>query len=326
MKLSLLLTLLLRGLLVSLGLGWLVLCVVVPMRLLASTPPDSIIPLPVAPIVLPSPTPVPTPRIVSYHAHTLAPGEDLEGVALIGGSAAQRIIEYNRLTGAPQAGRALIVPQLEGQPASLPHAPVLVVQGRTEQPRVALTLDAGAGSAPVPRILEVLRERDTQLTFFLTGTWAAENPDLARQIVADGHELANHSLTHSDFTTLSDAAIMQELSETERILQRITGASTRPFFRPPYGAYNSRVLLATIEQGYLPIYWTFDSLDSVGAPKSAEFLVQRVTGTYTPAELRGAIILAHCGSEATAEALPTILDRFDAMGLQVGTLSEVLGP
>lgn len=321
MKLSLLF-MLLRGLLVSLGLGWLVLCVVVPMRMIA--PGSAIIPLPVAPIVLPTPTP--TPGIVSYRAHTLAPGEDLEGVALIGGSAAQRIIDYNRLTGAPQAGRALIVPQLEGQPGSLPHAPVLVVQGRTEQPRVALTLDAGAGSAPVPRILEVLRERDIQLTFFLTGTWAAENPDLARQMVADGHELANHSLTHADFTTLSDEAIVQELAETERLIQEITGASTRPFFRPPYGAYDSRVLLTTIEQGYLPIYWTFDSLDSVGEPKSAEFLVQRITGTFTPAELRGAIILAHCGSESTAEALPTLLDRFDAMGLQVGTLSEVLGP
>jgi peptidoglycan/xylan/chitin deacetylase (PgdA/CDA1 family) len=311
---------------VSLGLGWLALCVVVPIRLIAPTSASTIVPLPVAPIVLPSPTPAPTPRIVGYRAHTLAPGENLEGVALIGGSDAQRIIDYNRLTGAPQAGRSLIVPQLDGLNGSLPHAPVLVVQGHTDQPRVALTLDAGAGSAPVPRILEVLRERDIRLTFFLTGTWAAENPALAREIVADGHELANHSLTHADFTTLSDEAIIQELAETERLIQHITGASTRPFFRPPYGAYDSRVLLTTIEQGYLPIYWTFDSLDSVGPPKSAEFLVQRITATYTPAELRGAIILAHCGSEATAEALPTVLDRLNEMGLQVGTLSEVLGP
>src|SRR5262249_46143073 len=104
------------------------------------------------------------------------------------------------------------------------------------------------------------------------------------------------------------------------------GASARPLFRPPYGAYDKGVLATTIALGYLPIYWTLDSLDSVGEPKTPEFLIERVTGTLTPQQLRGAIILAHCGSPATAEALPTILDRFAQMGLEVHTVSEVLGP
>ncbi len=108
-------------------------------------------------------------------------------------------------------------------------------------------------------------------------------------------------------------------------MQDATGVTTRPLFRPPYGAYDERVLDTVIGEGYLPIYWTLDSLDSVGEPKTPEFLIERVTNALTPEQLRGAIILAHCGSAPTADALPQILDRFAEMGLEVKTVSEVLG-
>jgi peptidoglycan/xylan/chitin deacetylase (PgdA/CDA1 family) len=165
-----------------------------------------------------------------------------------------------------------------------------------------------------------------QITFFLTGRWIRENPELARQIVADGHEIANHSFSHPDFTTLSDAEILAELRTTEQAMQEVTGVTTKPYFRPPYGAYDARVLNLVIAEGYLPIYWTLDSLDSVGEPKTPAFLVERIIGGLTPADQHGAIILAHCGSQATAEALPTVLDRYAAMGIEVRPLSDVLGP
>ncbi len=316
----------LRNLALGLGVGWLVVCVVAPVILLAPKQrEETIMPLPIAPVVLPTPTDRLSPRIVGYNAYTLAGSESLQEIAHIGGSDAASIMDYNRLHTVPVAGRTLIVPHLEGQVNTLPQVPVLVVQGRTDQPRVALTLDAGAGSAPASRMLDTLRERQVHVTFFLTGTWMQQNPQLVRRMVAEGHEIANHSLTHPDFTTLDAAQMIEEIGETERLAGEIAGATTRPFFRPPYGAYNSHVLLTAIEQGYLPIYWTLDSLDSVGTPKTAAFLVERVTTTLSPEELHGAIILAHCGSESTAEALPIMLDRFAAMGLEVRPLSEVLG-
>ena len=107
-------------------------------------------------------------------------------------------------------------------------------------------------------------------------------------------------------------------------MHETTGTSTKPFFRPPYDAYNARVLSTAEGEGYLPIYWTFDSLDSVGAPKTPEFLLERITTKLPPAQMRGAIILAHCGSAPTADALPRILDRFAEMGFEVKKLSEVL--
>jgi peptidoglycan/xylan/chitin deacetylase (PgdA/CDA1 family) len=255
----------------------------------------------------------------------VAEGETLAQIAANGGSMPELIASYNRLSSPPQPGRALIVPRLAGQSSVLADTPLMVRRGSAGRPWVALTLDAGASAEPTPRMLDTLRERGVRVTFFLTGRWIAENPELTKRIVAEGHELANHTYRHPDLTTLDDEAIRRELAETEAALRAVAPAtSLRPFFRPPYGAYDERVQHVVQAEGYLPVYWTLDSLDSVGEPKTPAFLLERVTAELTPEQLRGAIILAHCGSAPTADALPAILDRFAELGLEVRPLSEVL--
>jgi peptidoglycan/xylan/chitin deacetylase (PgdA/CDA1 family) len=277
----------------------------------------------------PSPIPASTPAQPAaapgdYAGHVVEQGETLATIAARGGSTPELIARYNRLEGEPRPGRMLIVPRVAGADSALESAPLLVQRGQADKPWVALTLDAGADAAPVPAMLKTLREHNVKITFFLTGKWIKDNPDLARQIVADGHEIANHTFTHPDMRNLSDTAILKELADTEALLQATTGASSRPLFRPPYGAYDERVLRLVVGAGYLPIYWTLDSLDSVGEPKTPDFLFERVTAKLTPEKLRGAIILAHCGSQPTAEALPRILDRFVELGLEVKKVSEIL--
>lgn len=277
----------------------------------------------------PSPTATaePTPATIrGYTAHVLASGETLEAVAAAQASDAALIARYNHLQQAPKPGQPLIIPQLEGKAGGQDSPPPLVRRGRGDMPWVALTLDAGGTAENVPEVLATLREHHAHITFFLTGEWIRENPELTRQIVADGHEIGNHTLDHPDLTTLDDASIQRELAETEALLHQAAGeaASIRPFFRPPFGAYDERVLRVAVGEGYLPIYWTFDSLDSVGKPKTPEFLVERVTGHLPPDQLRGAIILAHCGLAPTAAALPQILDRLAELGLEVRPISDVL--
>lgn len=273
----------------------------------------------------PPATPAPAPAIAGYTGHIVAEGETLELIAANGGSAPELIAAYNLLSAPPRPGRALIVPRLAGQTSALAEDSIMVTRGSADRPWVALTLDAGAGSAPAAQILDTLRDRGVRVTFFLTGKWIAENPELTRRMVAEGHELANHTYSHPDLTRLDDAAVRKELADTEAILQETApGASLRPFFRPPYGAYDDRVVRIVQAEGYLPVYWTLDSLDSVGEPKTPAFLLERITARLTPEQLRGAIILAHCGSQATADALPAILDRFAEMGFEVRRLSEVL--
>jgi peptidoglycan/xylan/chitin deacetylase (PgdA/CDA1 family) len=271
----------------------------------------------------PSPAP-PSAAPADYAGHVVQPGETLATIAARGGSTPELIAQYNDLEGEPKPGQMLLVPRAAGADRTLESAPLLVQRGRADKPWVALTLDAGADAAPVPAMLKTLREHNVKITFFLTGKWINDNPDLAREIVADGHEIANNTFTHPDMRNLSDAAIRKELADTEVLLAETTGASSRPLFRPPYGAYDKRVLQLVVGAGYLPVYWTLDSLDSVGEPKTPDFLFERVTAKLPPEKLRGAIILAHCGSQPTADALPRILDRFAAMGFEVKKVSEVL--
>jgi peptidoglycan/xylan/chitin deacetylase (PgdA/CDA1 family)/LysM repeat protein len=287
-------------------------------------PPTST-PTSVPPTTLPSTiTPTIPPVAAAYAGYRVRAGDTLESIAARSGSLPELIRDYNLLAGEPAPGAALIIPLLEAN-SSFDNEPLLVKRGPTDRPWVAFTLDAGAGAEPVADMLATLRERGVTITFFLTGRWIRENPDLARRIVADGHEIANHTVTHADLRTLDDDAIRAEILETDSIMREVAGVGTRPFFRPPYGAYDERVLRVVQREGFLPVYWTLDSLDSVGEPKTPEFLIERVTAHLTPERLRGAIILAHCGNPATAEALPAILDRFSAMGLEVRKLSEVLG-
>ena len=78
------------------------------------------------------------------------------------------------------------------------------------------------------------------------------------------------------------------------------------------------------DQGYRSIYWTWDSLDSIGKPKSKDFIVQRVTGASVP--LDGAIILQHVAAETSVAALPEILTNLYGRGLRVVTITELLAP
>jgi peptidoglycan/xylan/chitin deacetylase (PgdA/CDA1 family) len=191
--------------------------------------------------------------------------------------------------------------------------------------RIALTFDAGATGTTCPRIMAALHDHGVHITMFFTGKFAEQYPDCLKEAVADGHELGNHTYSHLDSRDLTDDQLIGELSRAEIIIRNLTGVSTKPYWRPPFGAYNAHVLNVAASQGYRSIYWTLDSLDSVGQPKTPDFIFNRVTNTKG-VELDGAIILQHFGSDASADALPRELDRLQEMGLQVVTISGLLSP
>lgn len=185
---------------------------------------------------------------------------------------------------------------------------------------VALTFDAGSDDGRATTVLETLRANHLHVTFFLTGQWVETYPDLARQVAADGHELANHSYYHPDFTKLSNDKIAWELSYTDQIIQANLGRTSRPWFRPPFGARDQRVLDLARGLGYLSIYWTLDSGDW-RANATAAAVTTRVLKSVGP----GDIVVHHVAAQATAEALPTIVENIQARGLRIVTVSELLG-
>ncbi len=154
-------------------------------------------------------------------------------------------------------GAAAPAPEPTPQPQEY-TGPVEIGRGHPAQPEIALTFDCGAGAGPTPRILGALRAAGVRATFFVTGQWATQNPELLRQIAAE-YDIANHSWSHRDFTKLSEAEIIRELEATEEVIVSLTGRTTKPFWRAPFGARNDRVLAAAARAGWpVHVFWTVE--------------------------------------------------------------------
>jgi peptidoglycan/xylan/chitin deacetylase (PgdA/CDA1 family) len=201
-----------------------------------------------------------------------------------------------------------------------PVSPIEISRGAGHRPEVALTFDAGADWKPVRQILRTLAEADVRCTLFLTGEWVERNPKTTRAIVAAGHEIGNHPWDHPTFNGLDNSAIAYQLDRTEAIVRETARRSTRPYFRPPLGARDHRVRQAVADRCYVTIYWSLDSRDSVDKGITSEQVRERVlTGTEP-----GSIVLLHCGSQASADALPEILQGLKERGLTPVTISRLL--
>ena len=196
-----------------------------------------------------------------------------------------------------------------------------IVRGGPDIPAVAFTLDGGAIAAYTPEILEVLREHGVRITIFITGQFAERHPELVLEMIADGHEIGNHSYAHPDFTELNDDVIRAELTRTEEIIKDVAGVSTKPWFRFPYGARNHHVRRVVAREGYQSIYWTIDTIDWRDDATPA-LVKQRIRDRLQ----NGVIILAHLGSKHTLEALPDILTELKEQGYRVVKVSELLYP
>lgn len=194
-----------------------------------------------------------------------------------------------------------------------------IVRGDPATNVVALSFDAGGPVAPALRVLDTLRAHGVHATFFLSGEWIEAHPEIGQRILADGHELANHSYSHPDFTKLSNAQIAWELTHTDDLVFAATGRHTWPYVRMPYGARNARVLEVAAGLGYRSVYWTLDAVDW-----RPEFTPERVRSRVLRFAQPGDIVVQHSSTEATAAALPGILDGLQARGWTVGTVTDVL--
>jgi peptidoglycan/xylan/chitin deacetylase (PgdA/CDA1 family) len=208
-------------------------------------------------------------------------------------------------------------------------APAAVVwAGDPTQRAVALTFDAGSDAGHTATILDVLAAHGIRATFALTGEWVEQNPELARRIVAEGHEVMNHSYDHPSFTGVSsdDVALTTEsrwsqLDRAEYAINSIAGHTSLPYFRPPFGDQDATVARDAGARGYrFLVMWTVDSLGWKGlAPPE---VLRRCVERAEP----GAIMMFHVGSASTdAEALPDVIDQLRASGYAFASIGEVVG-
>ncbi|WP_017587394.1 polysaccharide deacetylase family protein [Nocardiopsis ganjiahuensis] len=182
---------------------------------------------------------------------------------------------------------------------------------------VALTYDDGPGGR-TPELLDALAEYDAHATFFVTGHPVMEHPWVVRRTYAEGHELANHTLSHPNLAEIGSGAARSDLETTQALVFRETGY-TMDLMRPPYGSTNGQVAEITAELGLAQILWSVDTND--WRDRKANVVRKRALKGAS----EGAIILMHDIHDTTIDASIDIIRELDARGYTMVTVSQLLG-
>lgn len=201
-------------------------------------------------------------------------------------------------------------------------AGALVASVPTSQPLVALTFDDGPTPAALERLLPMLRERGARATFFVVGAALERHPELGAALLADGHELGNHSYSHQRMVLKSAAFIAEEIERTDALIRR-AGQHGPILFRPPYGVKLLALPRYLEHTGRRTIMCSIEPDSDTTTAASSAAITAAVLAQAQP----GSIILLHPmfrQRRPSLEAVPAIIDGLQARGLRLVTVSELL--
>lgn len=185
-------------------------------------------------------------------------------------------------------------------------------------PYIAITFDDGPHASNTPRLLDMLASRRIRGTFFTVGTNVARYPAIVRRIVAEGHEMANHTWTHPKLSGLSDSGVRGELDRANTGLLSVAGIAPR-MYRPPYGAITARQKQWIMDEyGYPTILWSVDPED--WKRPGPAVITNRILTNTKP----GAIILVHDIHAPSIDAMPATLDGLLSRGFRFVTVSQLI--
>ncbi len=211
-----------------------------------------------------------------------------------------------------------------------PQPYIIGRHGNTPDKKVAITFDDGPDPRYTPQILDILRRYRAPATFFVVGEQVQQYPWIVKQCWDAGCEIGNHTFTHPHFGRVSRLRGELELNATERLIESITGHSTR-LFRPPYGEsadtnpsmQEITVLREVHDMGYVSVGMNIDTKDY-----EAENTDQIVSAVKRQLH-QGHVILMHDGGgdrSRTVAALPKVITELRRSGYQLVTVTDLLGP
>jgi len=210
----------------------------------------------------------------------------------------------------------LFVAALPAARAQVPPALDFTAITRAERASAdcAITFDDGPGPH-TGMLLDVLAAKKVKATFFVLGEHVRRYPDIIRRMVAEGHEVENHSWDHPDMRKLDEAQRQKEMSETVAELKSL--GVTPHFFRPPYGSYDAALVDQARNQGMEVVLWTHDSVDW------RYHSVAQMEGNVVPTG-QGAhgIFLFHDIHDSTIAAMPAVLDELATKGCNFVTVAR----
>ncbi len=192
---------------------------------------------------------------------------------------------------------------------------------KNDEKIIALTFDDGPHPTYTERVLQVLADHDAKATFFEVGMNAEYYPAVTKEILAQGHEIGNHTYSHPDLSKLSQSEIEKEIQKQSKVIEEITGAPPL-YFRPPCGSCRDKIIQSAEQHSLTVILWSIDTRDWAG--NDAAHIAEDVINSARP----GDIILFHDypvhASQQTVEALERILPALTAEGFRFVTISELL--
>jgi peptidoglycan/xylan/chitin deacetylase (PgdA/CDA1 family) len=203
--------------------------------------------------------------------------------------------------------------------APFPSSALTALPGKGNH--VAWTVDDGFNADVVRAYAEFARDTGARITFFICANypgWRAAQPLLQPLINSGQVQIANHTISHRDLTTLSTAGVQKELLDNHAVIKDIFNVDARPYFRPPYGKYNATVLAAAAAVGYTrPVMW-YGSLADSSLLQPAQ-VVQQADKWFLPQH----VVIGHANYTPVTSVFPKLVDILNQRKLVTVTLNDV---
>jgi peptidoglycan/xylan/chitin deacetylase (PgdA/CDA1 family) len=196
------------------------------------------------------------------------------------------------------------------------EAPKAIYRGDPAKAQVSLMVNVYWGTEYLPGMLDALDKEGAKVTFFVGGSWVAQNEGMLKEIAARGHEIGSHGYHHKDHAKLSEAQNREELVSTHNLVRAVLGADMT-LFAPPSGSFSRTTLSVAAALGYRSVMWSKDTID--WRDKDAALVFTRATRKLQ----NGDLILMHPTAHTLA-ALPRIVAVVKAAGFTPVTVSQNL--
>lgn len=182
---------------------------------------------------------------------------------------------------------------------------------------IAFTCNVDWGTEYIPDLLNIFEKNNIKITFFVSGRWAQNNPEILREIYNKGHEIGNHGYGHRMHSKINFDENYKEIMNTHNIVKDIVGINM-VYFAPPAGDFNELTLDVANQLGYKTVLWNIDTIDW-RKDSTSDKIINRVLSK----PLGGSIVLMHPKLE-TVKALPSIIEKIEEKNILVGTISDII--
>ncbi|MDD5006100.1 MAG: polysaccharide deacetylase family protein [Candidatus Omnitrophica bacterium] len=192
---------------------------------------------------------------------------------------------------------------------------------------VALTFDDGPSQVWTPKILDELKKAHIKATFFMLGEHVAKYPEIARRVAQERHEIGNHTYDHHVLLYYSFGELENEIKDTEQIIKKVTGKTTR-YFRPPKAWLTVKERKKIEGLGYRVVLWSLNSKDWVTFDD--KYIVKYILKNIRPGDIilfhdSGGVFSTEGGDrDETVRTIPLLVDELTKKGYRFVTLTELL--